>query len=327
MGWKDLLQRQDETLVSPWVGGRSLRSGARAWTIDGRLPRELGWYSFKLTGRTARVAAPADPAPETLGQRVRGYLVGDRIVADDADIDPDPAHIASVSEPVFLLEPGLDRFVRVSAGRTHEDGALVYCGIEMPLGPEDDVLSALLGLTGQAAAAGAWSIAPIKGVTPALDAAYRMEVLQRAEAYRRRVEMERVRREEEERRAREQRRAELVAQLGDGAGRRGMARIDFEQAARAALAVGGAEYLDHRRSPLPREMVVRFRFGNRRFECTCDAVTLRIIDAGICLVDHRTGDKGDDRFTLESLPAVIREAQAARRLVVFRHVDARGEDP
>jgi hypothetical protein len=321
MGWKDLLQRTDETLVLPWIGGRSLRSGVRAWTVEGRLPREHGWYSFALAGRKARVVDPADPAPDALGHRVRGYLVGDRLVADDADIDPDPTRIASASEPVFLLEPGLDRFARVAAGRTHEDGPLVYFGIEMPLGPEPDVVSALLRLSGEAALAGASSIASIKGVTPALDAAYRMEVLQRALLHKRRLEVERIHREDEERRANEERRAELLAQLGDGAGRRQMAQIDFEQAARAALAVGGAEYLDHRRSPHPREMVVSFRLGNRGFECTCDTRTLRIIDAGICLVDHRTGDKGDERFTLESLPAVIREAEATGRLVVFRHVD------
>jgi hypothetical protein len=68
-------------------------------------------------------------------------------------------------------------------------------------------------------------------------------------------------------------------------------------------------------------MVVRFRLLGRRFECTCDERTLRILDAGICLVDHATGERGDTRFTLESLPAVILEADRDDKLVVFRHVD------
>ena len=47
---------------------------------------------------------------------------------------------------------------------------------------------------------------------------------------------------------------------------------------------------------------------------------LRIIDAGICLIDHDTNEKGDTFFTLESLPAVVQQAQRERRLVIFRHV-------
>jgi hypothetical protein len=35
-------------------------------------------------------------------------------------------------------------------------------------------------------------------------------------------------------------------------------------------------------------------------------------------VDHRTGEKGDTKFTLESLPGVVREAEREGVLVVFR---------
>lgn len=102
--------------------------------------------------------------------------------------------------------------------------------------------------------------------------------------------------------------------------RKTLAIVDFEQAARAALAITGAVYLDHRNSPRRNEKVVRFRFMNRRFECVCDQ-NMRIIDAGICLTSHDTGEKGDDRFSLESLPSVIREAIEDDVLVVFRHVN------
>jgi hypothetical protein len=148
-----------------------------------------------------------------------------------------------------------------------------------------------------------------------------METWRRDEAERRRVALEQARREEAERRAREERRRELAERLGDGAGRRAMVPLDFAEAARAALAVGGAEYLDHRPSAQRGEVVVRFRVQKQRFECTCDEATLRIIDAGICLVDHETGERGDTYFTLESLPAVILEARRGGQLVVFRHVD------
>lgn len=313
MTWRDLLQTGEESLVVPWVGGKSLRgSDDRVWTIEGRLPQEFGWYHFKLNGRKARVseAVPADPS--TLGHKVLGYLVGDRIVPDGVRVDPDPQKIIPSSERVYLLEDGLDRFVRVSAGRVHEGGPLVFDSQQMPLGPEEDVLGAYLDEKP--------SVDAIAGVTPALDAAFRMESYQRVEVERRRLEEERRLREEEERRQLVERRRQLVEQLGDGAGRRAMAAVDFDQAARAALAVGGAQFLDSRKSHARNERVVRFRLDQRRFECTCDERTLNIIDAGVCLIDHATGIKGDTWYTLESLPGVIRQAERQGVLVVFRHV-------
>jgi hypothetical protein len=312
MSWRDLLQAENERVVLPWLGGRSLRSRTRTWTIEGRLPPEFGLYSFKINGRTARVEAESAEARDALfPSLIRGFLVGDRLILDDVRVDPDPKKIVALSEPVFLLDPGLDRFVRITAGRIFEDGPLIFNGPDMPQGTEEPVLTAFLDEKE--------TVDDIPGVPPALDAAFRMEVWQRAETKRRREEAEAARRAEEARRALEERRAALVEQLGDARGRREMAVHDFEAGAKAALAVGGATYLDHRASPRKHEMVVRFRFLNRRFECTCDARTLRIIDSGICLIDHDTGEKGDTRFTLESLPPVIAEAERGHKLVVFRH--------
>jgi hypothetical protein len=249
--------------------------------------------------------------------KVRGYLVGDHIVPDGAKVDPDLARIHAVAERVHFIEPGLDRFVRVLAGRIHEGGPLIYESMEMPIGPEDDVLQAYLDKKD--------SVDNVKGVPPALDAAFRMEVWQRTEAVKRRAENERLRLIEEERRRAEERRRDLVEKLGDAASRRQMARVDFGEAAKAALAVGGAVYLDHRDSYTRGEKVVRFRLLNRRFECVCDS-NLRITDSGICLTaeydqgDFEQGTKGDTFFTLESLPSVILEADRLGKLVVFRHV-------
>jgi PAS domain-containing protein len=312
MGWRDLLQQKGETLVSPWLGGRSLRSGARHWPIEGVLPREYGWVEFALEGRRARVLGPTGAQDKVLGGLVRGYLVGDRLVRGDARVDPDPKTIADHSERVHLIDLGLDRFVVVAAGRVSEDSPLVFIRQEMPLGPESEVLDAFLD--------GQTSVVGIKGVSPALDAAFRMEVWQRVEAERRRRELEERLRLEEEVRQREARRQELVEKLGDGAARREMAQHDFGAAARAALVVGGAEYLEHRPSTNRGEMVVRFRIAGRRYECTCHYRTLQIIESGICLTDHDTGVRGDTWFTLESLPGVIRQADREGKLVVFRRV-------
>lgn len=307
MGWRDLLQADDERLVAPWVGGRSLQTFERTWRIEGRLPAEMGWHEFKVQARKARWSAQADAPVDVLKDKRRGYLVGDRFVPEGATrVSPDIASLVRDFERVFLIEPGLDRFMRVTAGRFFEDGPLIYEGQEFPLGPEMDVLQAFLNQ--------ASNLDDVQGVVPALDVAFRVESWRRAE-------VEKRRREEEERRKKEERRRKLQEAYGDGALRREVAKEDFGQAARAALGVGGATYLDHRKGYGRNEMVVRFRVGQGQYECTCHPQTLRIIDSGICLTDHDTNERGDTRFTLESLPGVIRQAHGHDRLVVFRHLD------
>jgi hypothetical protein len=316
MSWRDLLDKS-ESVQAPWLGGRRLRQGPRTWKIEHGLPREHGWYTFALVGRKCSVTGPGIP-DEPPFKLEYGYLVGDRFVAQGARIDPDPRQIAGSSESIHLVEEGLDRFTRVSCGRMFEDGPLIYWGQEFPLGPEPEVLDAFLDEKE--------SVSHVKDVTPALDASFRLEVFQRAEAARRRAEAARRRAEAEAARAQEERRRDIQRRLGDGGGRRAMAQIDFGEAARAALAVGGATLLDHRASVNTHEMVVRFRLDNRRFECTCDNRTLQIIDSGICLTaeyDSDEWDRGEQRdrfFTLESLPSVIREAIAGGVLVVYRRV-------
>jgi hypothetical protein len=317
MSWRDLLPKPDETKVLPWLGGRSLRSGERVWEIKGRLPRESGWYEWNIGGRTASFSKNAGPQEESLCAIARGYLIGDRLVIDGTNVNPEPSKIAEQSEPVQLIEPGLDRFARIVAGRICDDGELVFIRQDFPLGPEEAVLAAYRR---QAA-----SVQDVKDVTPALDAAFRMESWQRAEAARIRAELERERAAEEARRAQEERRAQLAQALGTGVGRRQMALVDFAEAARASLAAGGAVYVDHRIAPQRGEMIVTYRVDRRNLECVCDQATLRIIDSGICLTGHATGIKYDDRLTLESLPGVIRQAVREGRLVVYRHVGG-GDD-
>jgi len=316
MGWRDLLQTEErQTITAPWVGGRSLQTYDRHWQIEHPMPHEHGWHAFSLGVRMAHHLEPEDPPFGVLKDQVRGYLLGDHIVPDSVQVRPSLQELTQSFEKVHLIEPGLDRFVRVIAGRFFENGPLIYESLEMPLGPEEEVLDAFLDRKD--------SVDNITGVVPALDAAFRIETWRRAEVERIRRE-EQERREQEEREAREreereERRRHIVERMGDGAGRREIAAENFEEAARSALAVGGAAYLDHRRGVNQNERVVRYRLMNRRFECVCHARTLRIIDAGVCLTDERTGERGDTRFTLESLPAVVRQASDEGVLVIFRH--------
>jgi hypothetical protein len=313
MSWRDLLQHEDERITLPWTGSRELRSFTRKWTIVGDLPREHSWYNFKiLKARSVTVHEPVEPAIDLCMHVVCGYLVGDRFATEALlnKIAIDPAEVAKQLPKVHLITD-VDRFSRVSVGQIYGQGPLIFCRQEMPNGPEDDVLRAYEDR--------AVSVDTVKNVTPGLDTAFRMASWQRTEAVRRRAELERLRVEEEAKRAAEERRQTLIKQLGDGAGRREMAKVDFEAAARAALAVGGAELLDWKHLRQRDEYVVKYRLDGRRFECVCD-VNMHVIDAGICLVDHRTGVKGDTWFTLESLPAVVRQAEREGVLVVFRNV-------
>lgn len=311
MGWKDLLQEnEDRNLVYPWVGGRSIRTKSRQWKLEGPLPEEHGWYNFDVRVRTATALDEAMPDCDSLIGHVTGYLVGNRIVADDISFEPQTEELIAGFERVYLIEPGIDKFDRVKAGRSCEGGPLIFEGEEFPLGPEDDVLNAFLDEEN--------SVNNVPGVTPALEAAFRFECHIRAE-------LERIRQEEEERRRLEEQRRQVQERLGDGSLRRELAQRDFAEAARVALAVGGATFLDHRRGHANREMIVRYRLNNMRLECTCDERSLRIIDSGICLTaeyddaDFDSGTRGDGWFTLESLPGVVLQAQRERRLNIYRH--------
>lgn len=304
MGWRDLVQAAEDLTV-PWTGGRTLRSGGRTFQVKGALPEEHGFHVFTVDG--GRRATWKGPSPMTAdgyfgddAALVRGWLIGDRVAPDDVTVVPELARLFEQTERVWLLEPGLERYARIVAAR--DDDRWIYVRQDFPLGPEDAVRAAWLDR--------APSLDAVPGVPPALDLAFRLETWQREEVARQRAALE-------QQRLAEERRKLLVGETGHA--RRQLARQDFEGAARAALRVGGAELLDHRRSHTRGEYVIQFRYRRQTFECVCDE-GLRIVDSGICLVDHATGERGDTRFTLESLPAVVGQAMDEGRLVRFRHV-------
>jgi len=309
MSWRDLLGGT-EILTLPWVGGRKIYSKERSWALTRPLPRLFGWYEFEVNGgREAKLIRPADPDPyfKAVTRELRGYLVGDRLIQDDVRVVLDPDKLIQQTQPVLLVEDGMDRFTRAVVGEVlHETGSrLIYLRQEFPQGPEDAVLIAYQDKE--------TSLAKIKGVTPSLELAFTWLTQQRLLAEKR-VE------EETARRALEARRQQMVTAMGSGAGRRELAQRDFKTAAQAALAISGSELLDCRPGRNQTEMIVQYRVGQRRLECVIDKATLGVLDAGVCLTDPRTGIKGDTFYTLESLPSVIKEALALNKLVVWRHV-------
>ena len=307
MSWKDLVQTERETVVAPWVGGKILRLGSRTWKIASPLPRDYGWYKWFLSGRLTTLCKDGSVTPDLdkLKWFDTGYLAGDFFFSNSLR----STGALRDGRKVHLLEDGMDPFTRVKVGRMFEDGPLFLVEEEMPLGPEIEVFEAFED--------GKDSVSDLKEVTPALNCAFQVEVFRREEVKRLRLEAEKRAKEEVERLAKEARREELLQAHGDGAMRRELAKVDFEEAARKALAIGGAELLSTRKGNKD-EMVVRFRYDGQRFRVTCHKVTMRIIDAGICLVDHGDNEKAyDDYFTLESLPSVIKEAIQLGKLVVW----------
>ena len=100
-------------------------------------------------------------------------------------------------------------------------------------------------------------------------------------------------------------------------GRKHATLDNVEERAEDALHAAGARLLGVRR--LADQVEVRFRFDGDTFVCLADPITLRIRDAGVCLVDHRTNERGDEELTLDSLPSVLREAIELGALVHTRH--------
>lgn len=311
MGWQDLLDSGGERVL-PWMGGREVHSKDRTWTIKGRLPREHGWYTFKTTAaRDCTLKGQADRDTDYANglKVIRGFLVGDRLIPNDARVDPDPAKLIDQTEEVYCVDLGLDRFQKAAVVRERL-GRLVFLQLEWPEGPELEVLAAYQDRKN--------SVADIKGVTPALDLAFRWISYQRTAAEVRAAELERLRLEEEAKLAEADRIQKLMKATGTAEGRRALAIQDFPAAARAALRVSGAELLDVIQTHHRDELRVQYLFRERRLECVVNRLTMNVIEAGICLTDHR-GIKGDTWFTLESLPGVVQEAMDGHKLVVYRH--------
>lgn len=314
MVWNQLLSLE-QVVSLPWTGGRVVHGIDRCWKITGDLPPEHGWHRFSVSGsRRAmwRGVGELDTALEQQRSRVRGYLVEDRLIPDDVCVKTEVQEVFAQGRLTWLVEPGLDRFARATAVR-HRDGKLIYLQQEFPLGPENEVLEAFQDRRE--------SIDHIQGVTPALHLAFLWHTWRRRLTDAQRRRLERLAQMEERQRKQALRRMRFQNDVWNRAAKRGQAALDFPTAARDALAVSGAELLDERAARRRDERIVQFRYRNRRFECVVHAPTLRIVDAGICLEDHVTGERGDNRFTLESLPAVLEEAIQTHRLVVFRHVD------
>jgi len=318
--WRKFIGKK-ELQVLPYFGGNRVLAKDRALRLLER-PEAPGWYRFEIEGRNARAVSPADPELEGL-PKVRGHLVGDVLFA-----------MGSKPEAVFFLpedEPAM--FASCTCRRWH-GGELVFGELDFDSEAEETARTAFEERRG---------LNDAKGIPAPLRGAFGWATVRRASAARGVPCSAReasphlgevadggpaaaealLARLEELRHGRRivvaggraaVRVRRMVEHAMDGAAR---ATLDnAPERAEAALEAAGARFLSARRAGAHLE--VRFWFDTERFVALVDALTLQVIDAGICLVDHVDGHRGDEELTLDSLPSAIREAMDLGVLVITR---------
>ncbi len=318
-------EAKKESFVLPWLGGLAIETEDRRFRLKARPPKP-GWWRFAVLGRDAELEPPVEPAepvldglPKLHGTLHRGWLFG---------AGPKP------EELLLLPDDEAPLFQRVRARRWHSGEAL-FEQLDFDGEGEEAVRQALDDGANLAAA---------KGVTPALRVAFAWELVRKlasaeaepivirptevvasaleiaegGAAIARRVVDEIV----------HARRGGRVAVAAGGrvyvreviaAARRTTRDAHWgnvEERADEALSGAGARLLGVRR--VGELIEVRFRYEGDSFTCMADPFTLQIRDAGICLVDHETYERGDEQLTLDSLPSVVREAMELGVLVHTR---------
>jgi hypothetical protein len=292
------------TEVLPYFGGSVVTSAARRLQVTTSV--DPGWWRFVVTGRRATPEQAVRPNQLDSLPAVHGHVADGNI-----------AITMGVLQPLWFADPEPLRFAVVVARRWHSGEVLMdYLGFETEAeAAARHAFDSNTGLSG------------IKGVPATLRTAFGFAVMRQAAAARGSLVS-----------ATESRPfLRAVSELGlthahevldQLAARRAQAStIPVEVTTtwtyepyngdplslrlQRALDRSQAELLDKRR--LDHHMIeVRFRFMHERFSAVIDERTLHVYDAGICLAG------ADEQLTLESLPAVIREAIDNDLLVVTR---------
>jgi hypothetical protein len=321
---KFLNKKEHVTLA--YLGGAHVFGHDRRMRVEGERPA-VGYHRFEVSGRNARSLETTD-APD-LGDlpKARGHLVAGWLVSSSSSggtITLDRVALLPEDEPAPLA---------IARARRWHSGDLLFESLDFDGEPEEQ---ARIRLEQRA------SLADLKGVAATLRTAYgialalavgrllgtpiavreaashAMQLADGGEPSAREL-FARIERE----RAIEQERAwtrALVAgrPLARVRGPRGGSRTvvptldNATDRAEAALDAADARILAARRLASGSQLEVAFQFMGERFLSVVDALSLQVIDSGVCL-------SGEDQLvTLESLPGVIREAIETGRLVITR---------
>jgi hypothetical protein len=314
-----------ESLVLAYTGGLYVFAKDRRLSVKG--PIEPGFWRFDVKGREAAPVERADSELDAL-PRVRGHFAGEWLFA----IGAQPEHVE------LLPEEEIAPLSNVFARRWH-DGDLLYDSTDFDSDAEDAARNVLgegkglgdvKGAPASLRAAFGWATlvrtARREEVPVSLGEAMpflreladggeatAMQVINAIEARRNphRIQIEGGETVDV---------ARTLARMRRRGGVEPTVENAQERAAQALEAAGGrlltSRILGQRRGA--ERMEVTFRYGGNRFITVCHPITLQVLDAGICLVDHRDEHRGDEELTLESLPSAIREAMGLGVLVITR---------
>ena len=316
--WRKLIGKKEE-LVLPYFGGPRVRLKDREVRLGDR-PEKAGWYRFEVEGRAARVLEPREGDITGLPE-VRGHVAFEQLFSQDG-----PERIVIMPED----EPSL--FQSCTCARWWS-GDLVWGAEGFDAEAEEDVRRAFAergtlewarGVPATLRAAFAWATARRAGMEKRIPCSPR-EIHPHASAIADGgpAAAEAVLDELEHARHGERiiingqtlRVRQVVARAA--AHNRAATLENAEERVLVALDAAHARFMAMRRLA-GQQLEVRFDFLGESFVALVQALSLQVIDAGICLVDHADGHRGDDELTLESLPAAIREAMDLGVLVITR---------
>ncbi len=316
--WRKFIGKKD-SVVAVYIDGGRVHFKDRELACEPR-PGGAGWYRFEIEGRTAKAMEPADPVFEGLA-KVRGVLALGTLFAPSSP--PEYVELMPPDEPLMFASCTCYRWHSGDLvfgeldfeGETEETARAVFAergGLEDEKGMAANLRGAFAWATVKRAstdvgipcsAREAWPHAndvASKGHPAAVALLDRLDELRHGGRIVVAGQTIRVRKMVE-------RAVATDATIGNAPDR-----------AREALEAAGARVTAMRRLAGGYQIEASFTFGGERFISIADSITLQVVDAGICLVDHHDGHRGDRELTLDSLPAAIREAMDLSVLVITR---------
>ena len=309
MNWRELLFKEREVSV-PWYGQTKVElATGELLKLKGAYGKPYGWISASV-GRTLEAKFTGyltEEQKENAKRLYKGsvvYICGNRYIIPVRKKTDTIRDILSLPYMSICLIPEGDSQETITKARVAmvDSKTALYLDREHYSQADDAVLERL--------AEGSSDISDIKHVTPDLEIAFKFA--QAIDADRRRLRLEAEIAAEAARVAQEraEQRERLVQSVASSTGRRQLASVDFAEAARATLRQVRCEVLSARV-----DGTIRWRLNedSQQFWCRVDPLTLRVVDAGICLAG------ADAQLTLEALPSVVREAIEEDLLVVTWH--------
>lgn len=311
-----------EYAVLPWLGGPRLFAKERALRLSER-PATHGFWRFAIEGRNAKPVEPADPDFAGMS-KLRGHLVGEwlfRVDGSATALELMPREEQPPLSPcvAWVTFGGDEIFGAVEFDQDAETNARAALEEDRSIAQEEGIGASLRAAFAFAVASRVAKKEDVP-ITPEEIRAHAMAIAEHGRA----AVMPIL---EEIERARNLGRVRVgpgrrVLDVGRAVARADRHRVvptihNAEERAESALEAAGARMSAFRYLG-DGEIEVKFRFADNRFICRAHAITLNVIDAGICLVSHEDGHRGDPELTLESLPSAIREAMQLGVLVITR---------